>query len=330
MDKNKERIGIANGLVAGITWGIDTVLVGIIMASTPFIDNEQAIFLAPFVSTFMHDFFSALWATIFMIFKGKSGEVIKSLKTRSGRFIVLGALLGGPVGMTCYLLSVKYIGAVYAASITSIFPGVSALLAFIFLKEEMNARIWSGIVLSIAGVITLGYVPAQLTLGSDFLIGILFAFGTVFAWGVEGVICALGMKDGEVDSEYAINIRQATSGLVYAVIIIPFLKGYGLAGKALTSTTAIGSFNINLGVLIAITALVGTLSYMQYYKAINIIGAARSTALNITYSVWAILIQIIFMKSPVSLQLVIGTIIVILGSFLVTGNPKELLGLNEN
>jgi drug/metabolite transporter (DMT)-like permease len=314
------RKGLGFGLLAGATWGVDTVLVGIVMAMTPFIDTERAMILAPFVSTFLHDFFSAVWATIYMIIKGEFKNVLKTAKTKGGRFVMLAALLGGPVGMTCYLLSIKYIGAAYTASITAIFPGVGAFLAFVFLKEKMNKRVWSGIALSIVGVITLGYMPAELSSGSNFLLGILFALGTVFAWSIEGVICAYSMKYGEVDAEHAINIRQATSGLFYAAIIIPLISGYDLAFSAATS---------KVGLLIAITALVGTTSYIQYYKAISMIGAARSTALNITYGVWAIILQIIFFKTPVSLQLAAGAVIVLIGSMLVAGNPKELIDFSD-
>lgn len=314
------RKGVGAGLIAGATWGVDTVLVGIIMASTPFINSTEAIFLAPFVATFMHDFFSALWATLYMLIKGEFGNVLKSLKTKNGLFIIFGAVLGGPVGMTCYLLSVKYIGPAYTAAISAVFPAVSALLAALILKEKINPRVWLGIGLSVGGVFVLGYMPSEFSVGSNFTLGLLFAFGTVFAWSFEGIICALGMKDGDMNPEHAINIRQATSGIIYAVLIIPFISGYHLAFSTLTST---------VGLILAITALVGTASYIYYYKAINTIGAARSTSLNITYVVWAIVLQLLFMSTPVGLQLIIGSSIVILGSVLVAGNPKELVALND-
>jgi drug/metabolite transporter (DMT)-like permease len=315
------RIGIGYGLAAGATWGVDTVLVGIFMVMSPFADTQKAILLAPFISTFMHDSFSAIWATIYMIFKGQFKNVIKAVKSKGGLFIILGALVGGPIGMTCYLTSINYVGAAYAASISAIFPAVSAVLAFIFLKEKMNLRVWLGVVLSIVGIIVLGYVPAQLNVSNHFLLGIILALGTAFAWGFEGVICAFGMKYGEVDPEHAINIRQATSGLFYAIVIIPLIGGYGIASQAITS---------KVGLIIAITAIFGTASYIQYYKAISIIGAARSTALNITYGVWAIAIQAVFFKTTVSSQLLIGAIIVIIGSMLVSGNPKELIDFNKD
>ncbi len=319
-NEKEARKGLGYAIGAGATWGVDTVLVGLVMAATPFIDNERAIMLAPFVSTFMHDFFSAIWASIYMIFKGQFGNVLKAAKSKGGLFIIIGALLGGPVGMTCYLMSIKYVGAAYTASITAIFPGISALLAFLILKEKMNARVWFGIMLSVAGVFILGYSPLQLGSGSGFILGIIFALGTAVAWALEGIICAFSMKYNEIDPEHAINIRQATSGLFYGFVIIPIIGGYGITGQALTS---------KVGLLIAFTALFGTVSYFQYYKAINIIGAARSTALNITYGVWAIAIQAIFLKVPVSTQLLIGALVVMIGSILVSGNPKELVDLND-
>lgn len=319
-NEREARKGLGYAILAGATWGVDTVLVGVIMAMTPFIDTEKAIILAPFVSTFMHDLFSAIWATLYMIAKGQFKNVLKAAKTKGGFFIMLGALLGGPVGMTCYLLSIKYVGAAYTASITAIFPGVSAVLAYLLLKEKMNARVWFGVILSICGVFILGYSPLQSSEGNHFLLGIVFALGTALAWSLEGIICAFSMKYTEIDPEHAINIRQATSAAFYAMIIIPFIGGYGIASQTLTS---------KVGLIIAVTALVGTASYFNYYKAINIIGAARSTAINITYGVWAIVIGVVFLKTPVSTQLLIGAGIVLIGSVLVSINPKELIDYND-
>ena len=39
-----------SGIIAGVLWGLDTVILGIALAMTPFISTEQAIVLAPFVS----------------------------------------------------------------------------------------------------------------------------------------------------------------------------------------------------------------------------------------------------------------------------------------
>ena len=53
------------GIVAGITWAAETIILGIALAMSPFVSTEQAVFLAPFVSTFLHDFFSAVFSWIY-------------------------------------------------------------------------------------------------------------------------------------------------------------------------------------------------------------------------------------------------------------------------
>lgn len=120
------------GLTAGILWALDTVILGIALAMTPFVSTEQAVFLAPFVSTFIHDFCSSLWMLLYMGIKKQLKNVIRALKTRSGKFIVLGALLGGPIGMSGYVAAINYIGPAYTAIISSMFPALGALLSYIF------------------------------------------------------------------------------------------------------------------------------------------------------------------------------------------------------
>ncbi|OCA82902.1 hypothetical protein A8F95_14345 [Bacillus wudalianchiensis] len=305
------RKGIGLGATSAIAWGIDTVIIGLIIASTPF---KEAVVLAPIVAAFMHDFFSALWITLLMIVKGEFINVLQLLKTKSGAILVLGAVCGGPLAMTFYFLGIQYAGVTYAASIASIFPGIGAVLAFTFLKEKMNRRTWFGVVLSITGVIVLAYMPSKFSVDSHFFIGILFSLGAAIFWGLEGVIGAWGMKGKEVVPLYAINIRQMVSALCYAILIIPFIQGYSLVFQAASS---------EIVWIIVIAGLLGTANYSLYYMSINVIGAARGQSLNNTYVFWAIVVSILFIGTPVSLQFIIGALIVLLGSILVSGNLKE-------
>ena len=96
------------GIIAGITWAIETIILGIALAMTPFVSTEQAVILAPFVSTFLHDAFSAIWSCIFNCYRGKFPAVVNALRTKSGKYVMLAAIIGGPVGMTGYVLSVAY------------------------------------------------------------------------------------------------------------------------------------------------------------------------------------------------------------------------------
>lgn len=307
------------GLLSGILWGLDTVLLGIALTMTPFISTEQAIFLAPFVSTFLHDLFSSIWMAIYMMLKKQIGNTIKAAKTRSGRFIMLGAILGGPVGMTGYLFSIKYIGSAYTAIISSLYPAIGAFLSFIFLKEKMKPSALVGLFLSIAGIIVLGYVPDGEV--SNLLVGFLFAIMCVIGWASEAVICAYGMKEEEITPEQSLQVRQLTSSVIYGFLIIPIIKGV----KFTTEVIPTGG-----SVLILLTAFAGTASYVCYYKGIHKIGSIKAMSLNITYSAWAIIFGVILLRNTIDLKSIICCLLIIMGSIMASGDIKSIFTTTEN
>lgn len=305
--------GTIAAVISAMTWALDTVFIGVILAHTLFVSTEQIIFLAPLISTYFHDAFSAVWVMIYMAFKGELKNSFSKMKTRSGRYVMLAALMGGPVGMTCYVLAVKYIGASYTASISAVYPAVGAFFAFLWLKDKLSIRNWIGLFVSILFIFILGYSNGDL--GPNATLGFIFALGSVFGWGMECVICAYGMKDEEVTPEHALQIRQVTSALVFGLIIIPIFGGYAVIGDIIMSKEMI---------YIALVGLCGAVSYLGYYKAINEIGPTRAMAINITYVSWTIFFGFIFFGSPVTAKLLICSVMILVGSIITVANPDEL------
>lgn len=302
--------GLLSGVMSGLLWGLDTVLTGIILSMVPFIETSKAIFLAPFISAFLHDMFSSMWMLVYMILTKQLNQLTKVMKTRSAKYICIAAIFGGPIGMASYLLAIKYIGAGYTASISSIYPAVGAFWAYLFLKEKLNKRGFAGLGLSILSVIIIGYSPEKLN-GGNYILGFSLALMCVLGWSLESVICAYGMKDDEVSPSQALQIRQLVSALFYGIIIIPIIGGIGITFEAINS---------NVSILICLTALVGTASYMFYYTAIDLVGPVKATGLNITYSIWAIIFDIVILGNPVTLKLIFCSVLIIIGSILVSKN----------
>ena len=306
------------GIMAGVTWAIETVILGIAMSMTPFISTEQAIFLAPFVSTFLHDACSAIWAMIYNGVRGNLKNVWKAFKTRSGKFVLLAAVIGGPVGMTGYVLSINSMGASIGAVASAIFPAIGAILAYIFLKEKMQWYRWIFLIITLLGVYGLSYSP-DLDI-KNFWVGLLGTFMCAFGWGIEAVILAKSMQDPEVKDEYALQLRQTTSALVYGIIILPLLKGWGFTIDLFTSSTGW------LLPLIAVAALFATISYLCYDRAITQIGASKSMALNVTYAAWAILFTVLILRdfSVLTPITIICSIIVLVFGILAAADFKDL------
>lgn len=300
------------GILGGVFWALDTVLLSIALAMTPFMSTAEAIFFAPFVSTFMHDFFSAIWLGLYMLITKQFKAVIAAAKTRGGRFVMLGALLGGPVGMSSYLLAIKYLGPSYTAAISAMYPAWGAFLSYFVMKERLRPYQMVGLAISVLGVILIGYTPSG---GESIsMLGFFFAIVTMLAWGSEAVICSYGMQDGEIPSHYALQIRQLVSAAVYAIILLPILKAWPFTIGVLPTTAA---------AVIAVTALAGTCSYACYYKAIKLILPSKAMALNITYSAWAIVFSFILLGTVPSVKSILCAIMILFGSIMAAYKLNE-------
>lgn len=306
------------GIIAAITWALETVILGIALDMAPFVSTEQAVMLAPFVSTFLHDAFSAVWATIYNAVRGNLKNVWKAFRTRSGKFVLLAAVIGGPIGMTGYVLSIKYMGASIGAVASAAFPAVGAILAYFFLKEKMQWYRWIFLILTLGGVYGLSYSP-ELNV-TNFWIGLLGTLMCAIGWGVEAVILAKSMKDESVKDEYALQLRQTTSALVYGAVILPIMGGWGFTADLFIKPTGW------LLPLIALAALFATASYLFYYRAINKIGASKAMALNVTYAAWAILFTVLILgdTSVLSPLTICCSLLVLACSILTAADFKEL------
>lgn len=302
--------GIISGVLSSILWGLDTVVLGLILIQFPNMSLANIAILAPLVGAFLHDTFSSLWIFLFSISKKEFIKTIKLLKTRSGKFVCLGAVFGGPIGMAGYLLAINYIGSGYTASISAIYPAVGAFFSYMLLKESLSKKVLIGLFLTILSIIILGYIPNQ-DVTINFVLGFGCALICVIGWSLESVICAYGMKDDEVSPTQALQIRQLVSAIVYGIIVVPLFGGIGLSKAVIVS---------NLTPMILGVALIGTLSYIFYYTAIDEIGPVKATGLNITYSIWAIVFDMLFLGTPITGKLILCSILIIIGSIMVSKN----------
>lgn len=168
------------------------------------------------------------------------------------------------------------------------------------------------------GVYGLSYSP-EINI-TNFWLGFAGTLMCAFGWGIEAVIIAKSVQDDAVTDEIALQIRQTTSALVYGVVILPIMKGWGFTLSLFSGTGW-------LIPTIAIAALFATISYLFYYKAISQIGASKSMALNITYSAWAVVISIVFLGdysllNPVT---IICTFAVLVFGILAGADYKDLI-----
>lgn len=311
--------GYLSGIFSGMTWGLDTVLIGVVMAMAPFVENPLLLIGGTFICSMLHDLFAAFWMMIFMGYKRRLKEVLFAIKTRDGLFCVLGALFGGPLAMTFYMLAIAKGGPALTATVTACYPLLGSAMAVVILKEKMTIRAWMGLLLCILGIIYIGYSPAE-TQNVNVGGGIMLALVAAVGWATEAVVCGYGMKAGKIDPQMALFIRELTSGTVYILIVAPIMIG-GYSDM-LQGMVAVFQYAPALLTLF-VTALIGMISFFCWYTAIDIIGAARALCLNVTYSFWAVVFSFIIIGGGLSTNIMVGSFLVITGVTVATLISKK-------
>ena len=303
------------GFFSGALWGLDTVVLAIALAMTPFLDFGQS----ALAGAVLHDVACALILLVYMGVRGRLTDTVKALRTRPGKSVIVAALLGGPIGMSGYLIAIDNIGPGLTAIISTFYPALGTLLAFILLKERMAPRQIVALLVALGAIVATGWSATSEPIeGGNAILGVVGALACVIGWGSEAVILTWGMRDEAVDNEVALQIRETTSAAVYLFIVAPIAGVFGFTLHSLAHLSA--------GV-VALAGLAGTASYLFYYKALSAIGASRGMALNISYSAWAIIFALAFPPHTIpTLTQVICCIVILVGTVLAaTSNWGDLL-----
>ena len=139
MKNNKYARGILLGVMVGIFWGLDGVLMGQVGKAPILADlntalsagiSEMTFRFSPLVTAFFHESFCFLWVALVLLFHKQLKQAFHVLlHTKKGRATALAALVGSPIGMSAYLLGIKFAGAPYASSISVIYPVVGAVIS---------------------------------------------------------------------------------------------------------------------------------------------------------------------------------------------------------
>ena len=332
IDRKKYTKGILLGMLVGIAWGLDGTLMGRVGLDVLFTDkayalahgvSELSFSFSPLVTAFFHEGFCFLWVALVLLFSKQLKQVFYLLfKTKKGRAAAIAALVGSPIGMSAYLLAIKFASAPYASSISVIYPGVGAILSYFILKEKLKIRSVIGIAISLLGSFMLGFNPSG-DVPETFLKGVMFAVVAVFGWALEGVMIGFAMKHikGEDDIKAApqqlLCLRYFVSMTFYAIVILPVIGGYPMAGEIVKSGLVLKYAGI---------AILGAITYLSWYKAVDKIGAAMGTALNSTAALWTIIFSFVLFKAEITPTLAFWGVVIVAGVFIFAVDFKSFLG----
>ena len=101
--------------------------------------------------------------------------------------------------------------------------------------------------------------------------------------------------------------------IAYALVVLPAIQGYPMAKEIVTS---------GLVVRYAMIAILGAITYLSWYKAVDLVGGAMGTALNSTAALWTIIFSAVLFGNKISLWLAIWGVVIVAGVFVFAIDPK--------
>jgi drug/metabolite transporter (DMT)-like permease len=288
---------------------------GMALALAPF-TKSTSLLAVPLVGAAMEEGSAAFFMFWYSLFTGRIMEYGRAICTKGAWLVLCGALSGGPLAMSFYLVGINWCGAAYALSITGLYPAVSAIVGYFWHKEKIGPRAWVGIFMSVVGGILVGFAPPSGHF-PHFFAGLMLSLVAGVGWGMEGNFAAFASD--MIDPDMVTSLREAASFFVYLFAILPLVGGYILFGQAMMTPQVLW---IMFGAGVA-----GAVSYITYYRCCNLTGAGRGGALNMTYAMFGILFAWLLANSPMTITLYIGCGVTTVGAILISANPRELFQL---
>ncbi len=233
----------------------------------------------------------------------------KQVARPSGRYLAV-LLVMGMTGVFAYnvlfLKGLKLIEAGRASVIIANNPVFIALMAAVFFGERLNLLKVAGILVSLAGavtVITRGQLSSLLNGGFGW--GELFILGCVASWVAYSLL-------GKIVMTRLSPLAAVTfSSVAGTVCLFPPAVMEGL----LTAEP----YPLAAGVSIVYLGFFGTvLGFVWYYQGIQRIGPVRAGLFINFVPIFAVLLSVLLLKEPLTLSLLAGAVLVSSGVCLTT------------
>jgi drug/metabolite transporter (DMT)-like permease len=257
------------------------------------------------------DDFGAVGVAESRVLLGVSGLVAYGLLTRAGfpgvrarwrDYLLLGAV-NAALPFVLIAAAEETIPASIAAIVNATAPLFAALGAALWLSEPLNRFSAAGLALGLAGVaLVVGLAPIDIN--GHTLLAVSASLGAAAAYAVGGHFTKLRFA-GEAPTGIAIGqLGAAVLWLLPAIAIVPP-----------PHTPGAGPIGAVLGLGLVATGL----AYILYFRLIDEVGATSALTVTQLVPVFGVLWAALFRGEQLTLGMLAGGVVVLLGVLLVTG-----------
>jgi len=292
--------GIVLALIQAMTWSATTIFLRTLSTRLdPFLVNglRAAVGLLVIIP-------------LAMLTSGPSS--FQQLTPQSVLFLVGSVILGGVVGDTLYISSLRILGGSRASPITNSYPVFTMVFSVLLLDEHITATAIAGMVLVLAGVYLVARprgrvqtAPLDAIAPRQLLQGVALALAAAVLWGLASTLLALGV--------------QGISSIVANSVRVPVVVLLSLAMAARRGELcAVRHLDRSMLRSLILAGLLGWgVGGTLYVAAVQLAGPTRTTIVSCTAPLFAVPLSAVFLQERPGHYVVLGAILSVLGVVLV-------------
>ncbi|MBW3568765.1 DMT family transporter [Candidatus Parcubacteria bacterium] len=296
------KFGSVAVVAAALLWSLDGLL------------RRELYTLPASVIVFWEHLFGFIILLPFIIYSYKA---FRKLSKKQWQAIIGVSFLSGALGTILYtaaLTKIQFIPFSVVVLLQQLQPVFAISAAALLLKEPLSRKFMGLAATALVAAYFVSFPDMKINLdtGSGTLIAALFAVGAAAAWGVSTAFSKYALKDTS-----SLHITALRFGFtpIFALLFVLFSGD----SAALTQITA-DQFKY----LIAITFSTGMLALLIYYFGLKRIPASRSTILELTWPLSAVVIGFLFLGESLSATQALGSLVLLGTIYLIAKDANKL------
>ena len=241
---------------------------------------------------------SALMLLAVAALRGRLGLIWRHV-----RHISIVGIFASGLPFVCFSIAAQSVPAGVMAVINAITPLFGALIAWLWLREQLSPARILGLVVGFSGILVL--VWSDLSFGPGTMgWGVVACLGAAVCYGIAASYTTRYLKG--VDP-IALAAGSITSAALFALptAIVMWPEAPVSAGSWAAAS--------------ALALLCTGVAYIIFYGLVDRVGATRSITVTFLVPLFGILWGALILHEPVTLRMLAGTSIVLLGTLLATG-----------
>ena len=231
-----------------------------------------------------------------------------SFNTHSKHFFILG-LFNTALPFLCFAYAAQTLNASTLAILNSTAPIWAAIIGAIWTKTALEKKVLLGLGIGVTGVgVLVGW--DAINIGQEAIVPIFAAVMAAFSYGIASNYTKTAPK---------VEAFNNAHGSMWAAVllVLPFVFFFPIReAPDLTITTSV----------ILLGAICTGLAYLLYFNLISELGAPSALSVTFLVPVFGILWGSLFLDEAIGINTIVGSILVITGTMLVTGlSPVQMI-----